>query len=87
MKAEDHYVEVAVVGTVVVLAATGMIVNRVRDRKLSKEGRRLKSQLSSQHRSTARKIHKSLKDGTYTTASMNQLKTDCEFAAIVVQEV
>ncbi len=56
MKAHDHYVEIGVVGTVVVLAATGMVVNHVRDRKLSKEGRRLKSQLASQHRSTARTI-------------------------------
>ncbi len=87
MKTHDHYVEVAAIGPVVVLVATGMIVNRIRDRKLSKEGRKLKSQLEVKQRSDVKKIYKNIKNGTYTKASMDQLKMDCDFAKIVVKEV
>ena len=87
MNDRDNYVEIAYIGTLVAFAATGAIVNRIRDRKLSKEGRRLKSRLLSQQLSDAKKINESLRNGTYTKEAMEQLKMDCAYANIVIQEV
>ncbi len=69
------------------LIVAGVIVNRVRDRKLSKAGRRLKSLLSAQQRIDAAMIRRNIHNGTYTKAQMDQLAADCEFSAIVVEEV
>ncbi len=87
MNDRDNTVNVAFIGTLVAFAATGAIVNRIRDRKLSKAGRRLKSHLLSQQLSDARKINESLRNGTYIKEAMEQLKMDCTYANIVVQEV
>ncbi len=87
MKIHEHSIEIGYIGAFVVLATTGAIINRIQDRKLSKEGRKLKYQLEIKQRSSARKIYKNVKDGTYTKAFMDQLKTDCDFAKIVVKEV
>ncbi len=87
MNDRDNTVNVAYIGTLAALVATGAIVNRIRDRKLSKAGRRLKSRLLAQQLSDARKIHESIRNGTYIKESMEQLKMDCEYANIVIQEV
>ncbi len=83
----DHAVAVGIIGGFGVLLVTGAIVNRVRDRKLSKEGRKLKSKLETMQRADAAKIHENISNGTYTKAMMDQLAVDCEFAKIVTQEV
>ncbi len=84
---DDDPVVIAYIGILVAFAATDAIVNRIRNRKLSKAGRRLKSQLEAQQRFDAKKIHESLQNGTYTKEAMEQLKMDCEFASIMIQEV
>ncbi len=87
MYERDNTIAVTYYGTLVAFAVTGAIVNRIRDRKLSKAGRRLKSQLLSQQLSDARKINERIRNGTYIKDAMEQLKMDCEYANIVIQEV
>jgi hypothetical protein len=87
MNDRDNTVNVAYFGTLVAIVATGAIVDRIRDRKLSKAGRRLKSHLLSQQLADARKINESIRNGTYIKEAMEQLKMDCEYANIVIQEV